>query len=1762
MVALCLPTAVLPVAAAATGEAATSGKTVYIRFRLGDARDYGYTGSIVKEVAMAPGVANIEYPSDDLLLSYGIRASDLLGWYVMGPDGSVIDASAHNGVYISEDITFYPYLKSSSMSFNTTSNTPIIAPQNTTNAVLALRGGWNAGTYRDGIFAPFNYAPDPGLVYESNTSAWGDGSAYYRSGGGGAAMVLSKNANRVLALSWTALASGRVNVDLKDVTFTAAQDNPAYAHAYLAIAKNDVIVWPSAAAGDPPVTTGFADDGWYKVEVGNAATLTKTTVAVNAALKNIEVAAGDTIRFYFGYGNVRTIDAAPKVSYTEVGALSENIQYTLPYAYLPNGPLSSEEKPVENAAGDGVTYPGQWKMILFSSRTDIADRTKAVLLDTYTTVGTAKAVLSAVEDHGGAGECPALANLNLATTNWGDKYSFAVPSGNASVGFRYTAEHAGFVSPSFEQLKKSTVGWKQGAATYNDLRLAIFVDGVQVWPTAGGAADNTATWYQPYTVEADYELPASQKPDATLADKTAAVNTALEDVSFYVQQGSQVDFLLTYVGSSVSMWGGAANNMVPAIRYTDLFETNLAASATLADTLALDFSADANTASFTPSTKRAYLLADTLALTLSCTADGVVVGTPAITNGKLHATVSHIVAKQMTEEVTYALTATAKHPSGETEELTLGQGSISIASYMKQLYQQASDDTTRDLILTTLQYGAEAQNYFNYKTDSLANADLSGTPGFTLTAAVDKAEQSGSGDYWFSAASLLLEDTVQMKLFVDARENPRSDWASLYLAVNGKKVEGAVSPRTGSTDGRYLKAIFSVPFADYDTDYTITLHSANGTQVSSTLKYSVESYAARTADIENQTALVGAMRMLGFAAQEYQKMTTPTADGNITTRLVFLSDAHVGETLTNAHGKLTAQLAKIKEWDENGKSVDAILFPGDMVNLGTNSEYNTLNQIISDAGLADDIQLSFSIGNHEFSAGTDGTTGAYTDNPSAAAIQWTFTAFNNYIVKNYHTADNYTTSDDGIDHVLKLSNGVHVIALSMRGGGTTYGTATETFLRQAILNAEAEAPGKPILIYNHIGYGEIKGSTNMQLSDEMKAFVNNYPQIIWFTGHTHYALQDPFMIQQKNFTNIQLPTAGSKWWWYYYAGYTSPASYAFEANQGLILTISDTNVVYAERYDFGTNETIGQKWRIDIPAILRSKDNFTYTTEERVMQAEAPTFAADAALTVSDITAKTATVSTPLATIEDSVSDNLVEYYNIIVTDTNDNIVFSQKLLSEYYRAGRQNPNMTFSVTGLRPATTYRVYVRADSIFQKTSASLSTTFTTAESLNPKEYLTEIVNIDYRDGIADDRKGHTFTTVTDGSTGAGPVLKNGTAVFDGKSAYRYTLNAADKALMTDTLTIEATLQVDKASDHATLNNGYGSLISNMENGGFCLKYQYQNGVSRLVLEVCNNTTGAVVTAETDITLKEEMHIVATVGEGYITLYVDGQQKAQTAFSGTIVHNASSTPHALLVGGDPDGSGALQAPSYCTVKEVHLYAENVTADDAAKLYRNACTDATISALTQILGIDYATGSAADSLGHSHITNGTPTIKDGEAVFAGNGAYRYALTDDDYKKIASSVTIETEVTITANNKSDWHGIVSSMNAGGFGLLFYDANYAGGGETGKGKLKFEYNVKGIGYKSVFSDTITVGDKLHVVVSYDGYVATMYINGQLLGSCVTKADLNLHSDKCMVVGADHNGGTNIERKSYCKISYVNMYAEGVNYDQVQQMYQNAQKRA
>ena len=1535
MVLTAIPVFMLPsVAAEAT---VAEEEAIYIRFRLGDTRgtsaknsENADAGTLIAERKCAPGFIEFELPTEVECYTKGVNPQNIIGWYAIDLDGNFVDVRAYNGTYQTSDLTFYPYLKSSGMGFNAPQNIPIVKG----GSIVGMRSGWTVGEYTSAGFKAYKTIDaGSGIVY--NASPWSNGGAYYASGGGGGALVLSPAASRVLAISWTAVADGTVDLTYDSFIFNKGLTIPANATAYLAVAVDNKVVWPTAIAGNDVVLTGFEAAGWYKIAAGNAeAGVGAQTVDIEGgSYTGLEVEAGQSVRFVIGYSAGQTVELRPTVSYTEVGALSENIITKIPV--YQSAALDEANLPLKAPSSDTdpeLTYPGAWEMITYKNLAAITTATPD-LIEYYTVSSHGPTeFITSIKDYGGASSAPALMN-NYAANSWGALYDIAIKGGGSPIGFRYTVEHAGYITPSFDQLLWQSLA--AGAGNPERTYVAIFADGVMIWP-AMGTVTELDTWHQPFAAQ-DY---------VSGTNTAAAANATIPE--FYVQAGAKLDFIMYREGNG-SIWNGCGNRMRPAITYKSAaFVTNFAVSGTLGTSLSLNFFANAGTISFAEKVDTAYLDPDSLTLTVTPEEGSTLVGgsfTP--TSSLINIDITDIHAKQMTEKLDYALTATAILPSGDTEDVVLQEGSFSFADYLVALYNSPkSAQPTRDLALATLRYGAAAQTRFNHKTNALAGAGIVGDPSFALDPVTDNYAQTGSGDYTFSAATLLLQDTVVLKLYVDATAAPRADWEDLYLQAEGSDAKIPLVLREGCADGSRLKALVGVPYTKFAEDYSFTVYTEDGTPVSSTLTYSVASYAARMEEDETElTSLLDAIRTVGVAAEKYTLATAPTDDGNVVTKVVILSDAHIAESITNATGKLASALAQITDMGD----VDAIILPGDMTNNGTDAEYKKLFEIFAEAGYinyseedgpsAGNMPIGFVLGNHEFYRNGWDSGNSNTEEEKLDVYE----VFDQLFSPIHDANLGFTTANDGLDHTM-IIDGTYFIGLSERDNKGLYGEEVESYLVQQVEAAAEADPTKPIFIYSHIGHGAIQGSTHMSVSDETAAELANYPQIVWISGHTHYASQNPYMIQQEEFTNLQVPTSGSKWWWVYGSGYTSPASYAYEAAQGVILSITDTNVVHAQRYDFGTGEEIGQDWVIDIPAILRSTDNFAYRVDDRAMQALAPTFAQEDAISVTDIGEYSANITFPIAHIYDAVSDDVVQYYYTVVADSEGEVVFSQRKLSEYYRGSRQNPTMTFSVSGLDDNSEYKVYVVAESIFGKTSAALTATFTTKEREIPTlDNLTTLIDIDYSTKNAADAKNHTMyirgpkdgaasqmTTALDST--AIKYDNNGNAVFDKSYCLGYAMTADDITAMATSLTIETvfTLTGDTSSN---ANWGWTGVVSNEESGGFTINHDTS---SNKVLFTVNYTDGSQTKIYYKHTTNEEMHVVATTNNGLACLYVNGELVGTAQATGTAIKHASTKN--LFIGANAWSSGNGQAPANCLVEYVNLFAEGVTSGQAELMYAN--------------------------------------------------------------------------------------------------------------------------------------------------------------------------------------------------------------------------------
>ncbi|GAB6053355.1 hypothetical protein JCM17960_21750 [Magnetospira thiophila] len=154
--------------------------------------------------------------------------------------------------------------------------------------------------------------------------------------------------------------------------------------------------------------------------------------------------------------------------------------------------------------------------------------------------------------------------------------------------------------------------------------------------------------------------------------------------------------------------------------------------------------------------------------------------------------------------------------------------------------------------------------------------------------------------------------------------------------------------------------------------------------------------------------------------------------------------------------------------------------------------------------------------------------------------------------------------------------------------------------------------------------------------------------------------------------------------------------------------------------------------------------------------------------------------------------------------------------------------------------------------------------------------------------------------------------NQALTFDGSDDY---VTLADPAALslTGPLTLEAWVRPD------VIDNTTQSIVSNLEDGGFGL--QLVDGLATFSLSVDGTTYS--VQSDSALTAGEWVHLAGSYdAAGNMALYVNGVQQSDVA---SPVGTVDASAQALMVGGDPDASGAATSLFSGAVDEVRLWAD---------------------------------------------------------------------------------------------------------------------------------------------------------------------------------------------------------------------------------------------
>ncbi|MDR3233074.1 MAG: DUF1080 domain-containing protein [Planctomycetaceae bacterium] len=236
-----------------------------------------------------------------------------------------------------------------------------------------------------------------------------------------------------------------------------------------------------------------------------------------------------------------------------------------------------------------------------------------------------------------------------------------------------------------------------------------------------------------------------------------------------------------------------------------------------------------------------------------------------------------------------------------------------------------------------------------------------------------------------------------------------------------------------------------------------------------------------------------------------------------------------------------------------------------------------------------------------------------------------------------------------------------------------YSTHTKKFLSESLADAAQKYPGKPIFVFTHIPPQNTCYGSKVSEGWGIPFFtpvLDKYPQVIIFSGHSHFPLGDPRSIHQDKFTAVN---DGSTTYSEVEPKIVDEGIHPPKCEyvtEGIIVNVLPNGDVELERWDTYRNEKILPNWLAEAP---HDGSRFNYKNRSGL---PAPEFAKDAKV-VTKITGKEVAVTFPQASDEEVVFRYLVE-----ITD-GDKTAASFRKFSQFYLNSETPKELTVSFNDL-----------------------------------------------------------------------------------------------------------------------------------------------------------------------------------------------------------------------------------------------------------------------------------------------------------------------------------------------------------------------------------------------------------------------------------------------------------------------------------------------
>ena len=191
----------------------------------------------------------------------------------------------------------------------------------------------------------------------------------------------------------------------------------------------------------------------------------------------------------------------------------------------------------------------------------------------------------------------------------------------------------------------------------------------------------------------------------------------------------------------------------------------------------------------------------------------------------------------------------------------------------------------------------------------------------------------------------------------------------------------------------------------------------------------------------------------------------------------------------------------------------------------------------------------------------------------------------------------------------KVINGYHFINWGSEDGSDNPNTNID-WIESQIKIALEDDKNKPIFVTTHYAAEDTVYGSNDWGTKSIKTILKKYPNIIHFSGHSHFSLIDERSIWQKEFTSIQTQSVsyieldkGFENGPYPCDEYGSIQE-AGRNFMGLIMNVNQSQIEIL-RISLEKDKLYGEPWIIELPCDI---NNFKYTLDKRIKERNNPRF--------------------------------------------------------------------------------------------------------------------------------------------------------------------------------------------------------------------------------------------------------------------------------------------------------------------------------------------------------------------------------------------------------------------------------------------------------------------------------------------------------------------------------------------------------------------------